>query len=94
MGCARADNHCDLTAAAACFDTITQSGLMTQFQNTDMSNATAEMLMNTCRCVTFNDNNKSICKAQNLVPGEYSKRARAHTHTHKHTQSHPHTQAF
>ena len=59
MGCARADNLCDLTAAMTCFDNITQSGLMTQFQNTDMSNATAEMLMNTCRYVTFNNNNNN-----------------------------------
>ena len=34
-----------------------------------------------------NNNNKSIFKAQNLVPRDYSKHVCAHTHTHTHTRT-------
>ena len=40
---------------------------------------------------TYNNNNESIFKAQNLVPRDYSKQARAYTHAHTHTHKHTHT---
>ena len=40
---------------------------------------------------TLHNNNKSICKAQNLVPRDYSKRAHTHTHTHRGTRTHKHS---